>query len=1031
MNLRINRVSQGAARRAGGAAARTAGLPGRLRPLAACVAGALALAAGPAAWGQAPDGGRILDSLRDRPGAPAAPATPAPPRPEIDAPAAEIPPVAPGGPTVQVTGFEFSGNTVISNSTLQTELFSYVGRNADFAALTEAAARITRLYRARGYLVARAVLPPQAPADGRVRITISEGLLGEVKVERARGLRLTQEAIDNFLRGLDRGAPIREDQLERSLLLLAEVDGARVRAALTPGSAPGTADLVVRVTEGPVADARAELDNYGSRVTGPWRTTARLGLHDYFGHGENFELRATSTFEGLNATSLAASAPFMGSGVRLGAYLTRVEYRIGRDLAQLAANGNATIGGAYLSYALLKGRNASISARAGLESRRFMDRIEQTGMVTSKKSEYASLGLSGEWNDVLLGGARNTWSLRAGHGVLRRYSETDAAFDAITANTAGKFSKSEFSYAREQRLVAGFSLYGAVSGQRASRNLDSTEKFYLGGPFGVRAYPQGEAAGDEGTLGTLELRRAFAGPGGSRLQGMLFVDSGQARLNKNPWDPAQTANYRNLRGSGVGLTWTMNRAASLSVGLAWRHGGAPTVEMDRAPRMWMQLSLAPQALAGVAALPGLGMEGYAGTRAEIYGTIGMMVERVGREHATAIAPRIATQALTPTGQNVPTYTRVRDTVSYIGLRGAVPLGQGPEVFYQLESSLSYAWNSDGTLESAVPSSSISTALRESAIGVRSPAWGSVLFGQWDMPIKEAFSGFDPFGGDSLASNYNVIGSPGFGVSLMTGNGPSSFTTDANNDDSTFNRRQGGVIQYWSPEIAGLSVRAAYSNSRRRAAPDVDFGRVWGLSAVYKTGGLTLAVGYERHDNYFGIASLGRNNRGVGSASANTAGTSSVDYSWRVGAQYKFGATEVAVIADNLVYREFGVAPFNVTPDLSRYQRTAWVVNLTHHIGAWELRSGYGQASAGSCEVIVSDPTQNLCTTNGLGARFLSLGFSYAWRKDTSIFGHFSRLDNNPSSSYNFGTGGVFAGAGRAAGVGSDLYGYGVGVKYKF
>ena len=29
---------------------------------------------------------------------------------------------------------------------------------------------------------------------------------------------------------------------------------------------------------------------------------------------------------------------------------------------------------------------------------------------------------------------------------------------------------------------------------------------YLGGANGVRAYPQGEGSGDEGVLGTLELR---------------------------------------------------------------------------------------------------------------------------------------------------------------------------------------------------------------------------------------------------------------------------------------------------------------------------------------------------------------------------------------------------------------------------------------------------------------------------------------------------------------------------------------------
>jgi predicted porin len=454
--------------------------------------------------------------------------------------------------------------------------------------------------------------------------------------------------------------------------------------------------------------------------------------------------------------------------------------------------------------------------------------------------------------------------------------------------------------------------------------------------------------------------------------------------------------------------------------------------MDRAPRLWVQLSAAPQALAGIGALPSLGMEDHAGTRAELYGTIGVMAERVSREGATDVAPRIATQALTPTGQNLPSYLRVRDTVSYIGVRGGVPIGTGPELFYQLESSLSYSWVSDGGAESAAPSSSTpNTGLRESAIGLRQSAWGSLFFGQWDMPIKEAFSSFDPFGGNSLASNYNLIGTPGFGVGLVTGPGPASFSTDANNDDASFNRRHSGVIQYWSPEWRGFSMRAAYSNMRRRAAPDVDFGRIWGLSATWRKGIFTVAAGYERHDNYFGIASLGRNNRGVGSDSANTAGTSSMDYSWRVGAMATFGATEVSLTADRLSYREFGVVPFNTTPDLSRYQRTAWVLNMTHKIGKWELRAGYGQASAGSCEVIVVDPAQGACTTDGLGARHQALGFNYALGKGIDIFGHYARLENAPSSSYNFGTGGVFAGAGRTPGVGADLKGYGVGVKYTF
>jgi hemolysin activation/secretion protein len=71
-------------------------------------------------------------------------------------------------------------------------------------------------------------------------------------------------------------------------------------------------------------------------------------------------------------------------------------------------------------------------------------------------------------------------------------------------------------------LPGGFTLYASFSGQRASKNLDSSEEFFLGGPNGVRAYPQGEGAGDEGWLSRLELRHG-AGPHGRFRRGRVSL----------------------------------------------------------------------------------------------------------------------------------------------------------------------------------------------------------------------------------------------------------------------------------------------------------------------------------------------------------------------------------------------------------------------------------------------------------------------------------------------------------------------------
>ena len=76
--------------------------------------------------------------------------------------------------------------------------------------------------------------------------------------------------------------------------------------------------------------------------------------------------------------------------------------------------------------------------------------------------------------------------------------------DSLAARLAARPAHIE----RLQALPAGFSLNLQWRGQWTNNNLDSSEKFSLGGPYGVRAYATAEAMGDRGWLGSVELRYA-------------------------------------------------------------------------------------------------------------------------------------------------------------------------------------------------------------------------------------------------------------------------------------------------------------------------------------------------------------------------------------------------------------------------------------------------------------------------------------------------------------------------------------------
>jgi hemolysin activation/secretion protein len=123
----------------------------------------------------------------------------------------------------------------------------------------------------------------------------------------------------------------------------------------------------------------------------------------------------------------------------------------------------------------------------------------------------------------------------------------------------------------------------------ASKNLDVSEKMELGGMYGVRAYPEGEAYADTGYLLTLEARMGlpqFSGQYG-QVQLIGFVDTGAVTLNKSPW--LAGTNERVLSAVGVGVNWSEANNFMVRAYYAVKLGNeAATSAPDASGRFWIQ-----------------------------------------------------------------------------------------------------------------------------------------------------------------------------------------------------------------------------------------------------------------------------------------------------------------------------------------------------------------------------------------------------------------------------------------------------------
>jgi len=472
----------------------------------------------------------------------------------------------------------------------EAELIAITGFTPDteltLADLRGMASKITTHYAKNGYFVARAYLPAQQIQDNSVTIEVSEGQYDKIVLRNQTNL--SDDQVYRLLGGLNSGDPITNNPLEHRLLLLSDIPGVNIKSTLVPGATPGTSDLIVDVTPGKRVSGSIDADNAGSRYTGEYRLGATVNLNNPLGLGDVASLRAVTSGSGLNYGRASYQVPF--GKATAGVSYSRLEYELGKEFESLRANGTAEIASIYGIYPLIRSRNDNLYAQLAYEARTFEDKVDSTPSVTDKKADVLLASLYGNHRDNLGGGGISAYSLTWSVGNLDIQTPAALAADAASARSNGSYNKLGFTATRLQRVTNVVSLSASISGQVASKNLDSSEKMELGGMNGVRAYPQGEAYGDEGYLINLEARLLLPrfserAPGQMHLIG--FVDAGSVTINKNPW--TTVSNHRNLGAYGVGASWGEPGNFLVRAYYARKLGNEAALSApDKSGRFWIQ-----------------------------------------------------------------------------------------------------------------------------------------------------------------------------------------------------------------------------------------------------------------------------------------------------------------------------------------------------------------------------------------------------------------------------------------------------------
>ena len=436
--------------------------------------------------------------------------------------------------SIYIREYRVRGATRLPKEEIEEAVYPFLGPGRTPVDVEDARAALEKAYKDKGYQTVVVQVPPQSGAGGVIFLQVVENRVGRLRVRGSRYFSPTQ--IKKEAPSLEEGTVPNFNAVSRDIVALNQLPDRRVTPSLRTGVAPGTVDIDLEVQDKFPLHGSLELNNRYSPDTTELRLNGAVSYNNLWqlGHSIGFSFQ-------LAPERLADAEVFSGY------YLARIPDVSWLSLLVQGTSQNSnvsTLGGTGVAgrgdivggraiIAFPPGKDFYHSLSFGFDYKRFNQNLTVAGQNLTTPITYYPITI--DYNA--------TWSRKGSVTTLdsgivfaaRGTGSSEAEFDFNRFKAGGNFFYFRGGLGHIQDLPNGFQLSTKVSGQVSDQPLVNSEQFSAGGLTTVRGYLESEVLGDDGVVGTLELRTPslLKGPlERNELRFYAFAEGGAVFIDK-------------------------------------------------------------------------------------------------------------------------------------------------------------------------------------------------------------------------------------------------------------------------------------------------------------------------------------------------------------------------------------------------------------------------------------------------------------------------------------------------------------------